>query len=142
MNAAYVSALAALAGSAIGAVASLATTWLTQRFQDRMQRRTQELGRREKLYGDFIDESSKTYAEALISHLDQPSSLILLYSIKNKLRLFASEDIIASADRVMDKIVSTYLEVDTEFKVKQISAAKDFDILLDFTQTCREDLRR
>ena len=35
MSSAYISAIAALAGSGIGAVASLATTWLTQHAQAR-----------------------------------------------------------------------------------------------------------
>lgn len=39
MNPAYLSAFSALAGSAIGAVTSLATTWLTQYAQTRAQHR-------------------------------------------------------------------------------------------------------
>jgi hypothetical protein len=58
MNVAYMSAFSALAGSGIGGVASFATTWLTQYSQDRAQRRVQSVGRRERLYGDFIDEAS------------------------------------------------------------------------------------
>ena len=38
MNSAYISAIAALAGSGIGAVASFATTWLTQDAQERARR--------------------------------------------------------------------------------------------------------
>ena len=34
MNDAYISALAALAGSGMGALASVGTTWLTQRYQE------------------------------------------------------------------------------------------------------------
>ena len=37
MNAAYISALAALAGSVIGGLTSLLTSWLTQRTQARAQ---------------------------------------------------------------------------------------------------------
>jgi hypothetical protein len=37
MNDAYMSGIAALAGSAIGALASFATTWLTQHSQERAQ---------------------------------------------------------------------------------------------------------
>ena len=41
MNDPYISALAALAGSGIGALASIVTTWLAQRHQDRSQRLAQ-----------------------------------------------------------------------------------------------------
>jgi hypothetical protein len=49
----------ALAGSAIGGVASIATTWLTQHSQDRSRRHAQSVGRRERLHGDLIDEASR-----------------------------------------------------------------------------------
>jgi hypothetical protein len=66
MNPATLSALAALLGSAIGALASLATTWLTQHYQDRVQRRAQEIARRERMFCEFITQASKLYADALV----------------------------------------------------------------------------
>jgi len=74
MNAAYISALAALAGSAIGALPSFATTWLTQHQQERATRLAQEMSRRERLNGEFIDEASRLLADALTHHLDEPTT--------------------------------------------------------------------
>jgi hypothetical protein len=68
MEAAYISAFAALAGSAICAFASFATTWLTQHAQERPTRLAQEMSRRERLYGEFIDEASRLLADALTHH--------------------------------------------------------------------------
>jgi hypothetical protein len=42
MNPAYLPALAALAGSAIGGMTSLASAWLTQQHQGRIKRFSQE----------------------------------------------------------------------------------------------------
>ena len=56
MDAAYISAFAALAGSAIGTFASFATTWLTQHAQKRATRLAREMNPRERLYGEFVDE--------------------------------------------------------------------------------------
>ena len=81
MNVAYISALAALAGSALGALASFATTWLTQHYQGEMQRRSQESGRREKLFGEFIDQASTLLADALTHSLEDPSKLVTLYAV-------------------------------------------------------------
>jgi hypothetical protein len=50
VNVAYMSAFSALAGSAIGGVASIATTWLTQHSQDLSQRHAQSVGRREAVW--------------------------------------------------------------------------------------------
>ncbi len=108
MDAAYLTALSAIAGAAIGATASLGTTWLTQRYQDRSQRLAQERARRERLFGEFIDQASQLYADAL-SHtaLEDPARLVPLYATIGKLRLFASERTIAAADAVMGRIVET-----------------------------------
>jgi len=56
MDSAYVPALAAFGGSAVGGLTSLLATWLTQRRTDRARRLTQEKTRRQKLYKQFIDE--------------------------------------------------------------------------------------
>ena len=91
MNPATLSALSALAGSAIGALASVATTWLTQHHQDHTQRQNQEASRRERLFGEFIDQASKTYADGMIQErLDDPAKLVPMYATINKLRLFAT----------------------------------------------------
>ena len=54
MNSAYISALAALAGSGIGALATIVTTWLNQAYQNKIQRHADERTRRERLFGEFI----------------------------------------------------------------------------------------
>jgi hypothetical protein len=76
MDAAYISAFAALAGSAIGALASFATTWLTQHQQERATRPAQEMSRRERLFGEFGDEASRLPADALTHHLEEPSKMV------------------------------------------------------------------
>jgi hypothetical protein len=65
MNPAYISAVAALAGSIIGGLTSLVTSWLTQRTQARAGELTRNRRRREKLYERFIDEASRLYIDAL-----------------------------------------------------------------------------
>jgi hypothetical protein len=145
MEAAYLSAFSALAGSAIGATASLTTTWLTQRYQDRSQRLAQERARRERLFGEFIDQASQLYADAL-SHtaLEDPARLVPLYATIGKLRLFASKRTIA--DAVMARIVETYYLPNMDFTARPSPPAgdsdmlRDFDLLRDFTEACRAEL--
>ena len=141
MDTAYLSALSALAGSMIGATASFATTWLTQHSQDRSQRRAQESSRREKLYGDFIDESSKLFADALVNTLEQPSKLVPLYAILGKLRLFASSRTMEVAQAVMHRIIETYYSPPENFHGREVIEHHNFDVLREFTETCRADLR-
>jgi len=67
MDAAYVSALAALAGSAIGGLTSGVTTWLNNRAEEKAGQRAQQVKHLEDLFTDFIVAASKTYGAALVS---------------------------------------------------------------------------
>jgi hypothetical protein len=144
MDTAYLSALSALAGSAIGALASLGTTWLNQRYQDRSQRMAQERARRERIFGEFLDQASQLYADAL-SHTspEDPARLVPLYATIGKLRLFASARTVAAADAVMERIVETYYLPNLDFTARPSPQVQvgDFDILRDFTEACRAELR-
>lgn len=108
MNVAYISAFSALAGSAIGGVASIATTWLSQHSQDRSERHAQSVGRRERLYGDFVDETSMLYIDALTHDQFDPSKFVQIYATSAKLRLFASADVVPESEDVMHDIVMVY----------------------------------
>ncbi len=143
MEAAYVSAFAALAGSAIGALASVSTTWLTQHAQERATRLGQEMSRRERLYGEFIDEASRLLADALTHHLEEPSKMVPLYAIMGKLRLFASANVVARADEVMGQIVEIYDQPNVDFRNPTDRPTQQrVDILRAFGEACRNDLDR
>jgi hypothetical protein len=104
VNAAYISAISALSGSAIGALASLATTWLTQRHQDQARRLAQDHGRRERIFVEFIDLASKAFVDALLqTSIKDPSPLILLYATMGKLRLSASQPTVEAAEKALNR---------------------------------------
>jgi hypothetical protein len=141
MNNAYIPALAALAGSAIGALASFATTWLTQHSQERAQRYAQAMTLREQLYGRFIEEASKLFTDALTHELDDPSKFVALYALVAKLRLFASPSVIANAEQVMRRIVETYNLPNRDYrKPVDIEEQPEQDLLRGFSEACRGDL--
>jgi hypothetical protein len=87
MNSVYLSALAAMAGSAIGGLTSLASAWLTQHSQGRARRHSQDKLRRQKLYKQFIDEASKLYADALVHDQAEVSALVSVYALVNRMRV-------------------------------------------------------
>jgi hypothetical protein len=59
MEAADISALAALAGTAIGGLTSFATSWTTQQAQAGAQRLSNERDKREVLLGKLLEEAAK-----------------------------------------------------------------------------------
>jgi hypothetical protein len=141
VNPAYISAISALCGSAIGALASLATSWLTQRHQDETRREAQENTRRERIFVEFIDLASKAFVDSLLqTSIEDPSKIILLYATMGKLRLLASERTVEAAEKAMNKIVETYYAPKFDLRTKP-AIDQSLDILRDFTTRCRAELR-
>jgi hypothetical protein len=140
MDNAYMSAIAALAGSAIGAFASFATTWLTQHSQERAQRFAQAMTRREHLYTEFIEEASKLFTDALTHQLEEPSKFVRLYALVGNLRLCASANVIVKPQEVMRQIVETYNLPNMDFRNLEDSREYETDVLRAFSEACREDL--
>ena len=142
MDAGYISALAALAGSAIGGLTSLTASWLTQHVQFSAQQRAGSRDRRVELYKNFIDEASKWYADAY-EH-DQPavSNLVNLYALISRMRILSSPMVIENADHVVRAIITTYLAPNRTFRDLPAVLDNDtMDPLRDFSNACREELR-
>jgi hypothetical protein len=141
MEAASISALSALAGSAIGALSSLVTTWLTQNAQSRLAHLNQQRAKREALYSEFIDEASRLFTDALSHEMEDISKVVHLYSIQNKIRLFASQEIVDRAREVVDAIIAAYYAPSRKFtRADEIIGHNELDVLGAFSESCRADL--
>jgi len=140
MNNAYMSAIAALAGSLLGALALLATTWLTQHTQGRAERFARAMSRREHLYGEFIDEASKIISDAVTHEFDDPSKFVRIYAVIGKLRLFASDKVISKAEEVLRLVFDMYRRPNIDFRNLTHTDGNEHDVLRAFSVVCREDL--
>ncbi len=142
MDPAYIPALAALAGSAIGGLTSLATTWLTQHTQFRAQQLARDTAGREELYKDFIEEASKLYVDAYEHDKAEISKLVNLYALISRMRLRSSPRILEIADEVARVIIETYLAPNKTFRdVTEILDNEKMNPLRGFSNACREELR-
>jgi hypothetical protein len=97
MDTAYLSALAALAGTAVGGLTSFFSSWLGQSAQFKAQLFLQEKGHRQELYRDFVDEASRLYIDALTN--DQPDlpKAIALYALVSRMRILSSPKLVEEA---------------------------------------------
>ncbi|UCI19926.1 hypothetical protein FJ970_02845 [Mesorhizobium sp. B2-1-8] len=140
MNPTYITAVSALTGSSLGAMASIAATWLTQASQSRSQRSLQEHTRRERLFGEFIEEAARRYADAVVSEPQGFVPLFEIYSILGKLRLFASDRTLDAADRVMGTIAMAYHSPSLKVPDRDATNGSQYDFLREFTDACRFEL--
>ena len=143
MEAAYISALAALAGTAIGGLTSFATSWATQQAQTRAQRIVNEKEKREALFGKFLDEAAKLYADALQNKREDAASLMIgIYGLTNRIRLISSARVVESADAVAQIIIDAYLSSNMSLEeVRNTFVDRHIDPLRDFSEACREELQ-
>jgi hypothetical protein len=142
MDAAYISALAALAGTAIGGLTSFVTSWMTQHSQAKAQRIANEREKREVLFGRFLEEAAKLYVDAMQHKLDDPMAMIHIYALANRIRLISSPRVVERADTLTRVIMDTYLAPNItveEVRAKWIEG--NVDPLRDFGEACREELR-
>jgi len=141
MNAAYVSAIAALAGSVIGGLTTFAAAWITQRQQANVQWLLQEKTRRQELYQQFIEDASKLYVDALMHDQVAIPSVVSLYALMNKMKVVSTSRVAERADKVIRMIVDTYfLPNKTLPELRAMTVSGALDPLRDFSEACREEL--
>jgi hypothetical protein len=141
MDTAYISAFAALAGTAIGGLTSFATSWITQQAQARTQRIAAERDARAALFGRFLDEAAKLYSDALQNKRDDVTGLIGIYALTNRIRLVSSPRVIEAADTVTRIIVDAYLAPNITMQEMRANwIERHVDPLRDFSEVCRQEL--
>jgi hypothetical protein len=142
MDAAYLTALAALSGSAIGGLAVFAASWLTQRAQVSAQQCAHDIATREELYKEFIEQASESYADAVEHNETDAAKMVRLYALVSRMRILSSQRVVEHADMVMRRIVDTYREPNrTLHDVADTIKGGGLDPLRDFAETCREEFR-
>jgi hypothetical protein len=134
----------ALLGAVVGGGASLVAAIYTQRCQNRLQRIASEIEKREAVYADFVMHASNMLLNAytrddIVLGADEQRLIGLL----NRMRLFASPDIVGGAEKVLRVIVEIALKPSIELRQlakEAVSRSLDPDPLLAFSSTCRADL--
>jgi hypothetical protein len=140
MNASAISALAALAGTAVGGLTSVLANWLSHRIQVRAQWLQHEKNRRQILYRDFIEEASKCYIDALQHDQADVPGLVGLYAKISRMRVLSSALVVDHAEAITRKILDAYLEPDKSFvELRDMANNGTIDLLREFSIACREE---
>jgi hypothetical protein len=140
MNLGMVPALAAIAGSLVGATGSATATWITARHQDRRNLVGQQIARREALYSDFIGESAHLLVDALQHNAGDLQKLLPLYALLSRIRLSSSEPVLREAEKIIKTILSTYPQPNLTPEQIESEALNGKDTLRNFGEVCRTEL--
>jgi len=142
MDSSVITALAALAGAAVGGVMTVLSSWLSQHAQARTQWIAHNQALRQELYREFIEQSSKLYVHALQNSNADVAALMGLYAELSRMRIMSSAAVADSADQMLKKIVDSYLEPNKTFpELRQMTDSGLIDPLRDFSEACREEFR-
>jgi hypothetical protein len=148
MDTAYISAIAALSGSIIGGLTSLAASWVSQNAQARTQLLLESKSRRQELYNAFIEEASKLYGDALVTDSAEDNADVSkfagLYVMLSRMRILSSQAVIENAQKIINAIAKEYFEPNRtlrEMYGKSHELDDELDIMRHFSEACREDLK-
>ncbi len=144
MNAALISALAALSGSAMGGVAPIVTNYLIQRSATERELLTQELRERQTLYSEFIKFGVPLYVDVTTKNPNQEKveDLVQLYALVSRIRLYASAPVIEAAQAFAALVTQRYGAAGISLdELRNAAIAPHIDPLHAFSDRCREELR-
>ena len=138
-----ISAMAGVLGSLVGGSSTVAMTWITQKTLTRRELLQMEMRKREALYGEFIAECAKLLMDSLAHTLDKPETLLVAYALVNRIRLSASDAVLAEAEGVMRRITDQYFARNLSLEEMRELAAKGTaaDPLKSFGEICRVELK-
>jgi hypothetical protein len=141
MDSTLITAVAAACGSLVGTAAAAVTTWITQRTQTVHARREGTLRHAQTLYGEFITEASRLAMEAFSHSLEQPDTFVKLYGIIGRIRLLATDQVLAAAEACIHEIVDLYAKPNMTVEQIRLAFERDRrDPIRDFSITCRKEL--
>ncbi len=144
MDATIVTAMAGVFGSLVGGSATVATAWITQRTLSKRELIGAEIRKREMLYSEFISECSKLAMESFARTLEKPERLLPAYELVNRIRLCASNAVLAEAENMIRRITEQYFSPNLSIEEMHNlirSGIADADPLKPFGEACRAELK-
>jgi hypothetical protein len=137
----WVTALSGMVGSVVGVSATVAVAWIKQKTLDERELLREEIRKRETLYGEFIGECARLLVDAIQHTLEKPEPLLPAYALLNRIRMCASHEVLAAAERLLGRITEQYFSSNLSAQeLYQLARAAKTDPLAEFGEACRAEL--
>ena len=138
----WLSILPGVLVAVLGISATVAVAWINQRGLSRRELIREEIRTRETLYGEFITECARLLMDAVQRTLEKPETLLPAYGLINRIRLCASKEVLAEAERLVERITEQYFAANLTLpELREIRPTVAGDPMEDFGEACRAELR-
>jgi len=128
-------------GTIIGVAATVAIAWINQKTLNQRELLREEIRTRETLYGEFIGECARLLVDAFQHTLEKPEPLLPAYALLNRIRMCASYEVLAAAERLLDRITHQYSCSNLSAQeLYQLARSAKADPLTEFGEACRAEL--
>ena len=142
MDPTLMGAMSGVLGSVVGASATIATAWLTQKTLSKRELTRIDIRKREALYGDFIGVCAKLLVDAFTHTLEKPETLLPAYELINRIRLSGSKAVLTEAEQLLRRITEQYFSNNlTVEEMRELASLEDADPLKAFGEACRAELK-
>ena len=142
MDSTIITAMAAVLGSLVGGSTTVATTWVTQRTLSKRELLRADIRKRETLYGEFISECSARVIDSFERTLEKPETLLHAYALLNRIRLCASDAVLAQAEATLRSITEQYFSPNLSVEeMGKLVRKWTTDPLEPFGEACRLELK-
>lgn len=140
MDAAIVTAVAAVGGSLAGGLTSFATNLMSQRLSARRDREIAELDRREALYAEFGRSAAELMLDSVGSELIDAGRMVSLMTTVGQIRIISSEPVLKAAQAVVASVMASYRAAPADLNESLSSRTEDLIApLTAFSDACREE---
>ena len=138
----WLSTLPGVLMAVLGISATVAVAWINQRGLSRRELIREEIRTRETLYGEFITECARLFMDAVQRTLEKPETLLPAYGLINRIRLCASKEVLAEAERLVERITEQYFSANLTLpELREIRPTVAGDPMQSFGEACRAELR-
>jgi hypothetical protein len=142
MDTAILGAVAGVLGAIVGAAATMATAWITQKTLSKREMIRADIDEREILYGEFIGECSKLIVDAYGHTMERPETVLPAYALLNRIRLSASDAVLTEAEHIILRITEQYFSPNLSPEdMRALVRSPETDPLKLFGEACRAELK-
>jgi len=140
MDAAIVTAFAAVGGSLVGGLTSFVTSLTAQRLSARRDREIAELDRRETLYAEFGRSAAELMLDSISSETTDVHRMVSLMTTVGHIRIISTEPVLKAAQVVVASVMASYRAAPADLHQSLSDRTEDLiSPLTAFSDACRTE---